>query len=471
MNNELEQLGKVMDGMIAEAKSKLSNTAEKPKAVPVKLDFLRGDKGNKGDKGDKGDSVKGDKGDKGDPGQDGKPGTKGAKGDKGDVGLTGLHGKDGKDGEDGVDGDDGVSVVDAHIAADGNLVFDLSDGKEIDAGKLMEFDGANYIINTQVGSGGGGTTIVGITGTKAEFDTACSDGNFVFVGGDLGTPSAGVLTNCTGTASGLTAGTVTTNANLTGHVTSTGNAAVLGSFTVAQLNTALSDGDIATGGGTATGSNTGDNATNSQYSGLVTNATHTGDATGATALTVVGINSTLMSGLATGILKNTTTTGVPSIAVAGDFPTLNQNTTGTAAGLSATLAVTSGGTGATTLAGASIPTYSSTDTLTNKRVTKRTGTTTSSATPTINTDNVDFYSLTAQAEAITSFTTNLSGTPTENQILWIAVTGTAARALTFGASFEASTVALPTTTASTNRLDMGFVWNSVSSKWRIVATA
>ena len=37
------------------------------------------------------------------------------------------------------------------------------------------------------------------------------------------------------------AGTVTTNANLTGHVTSTGNAAVLGTFSSAQLRTALSD--------------------------------------------------------------------------------------------------------------------------------------------------------------------------------------------------------------------------------------
>jgi microcystin-dependent protein len=35
--------------------------------------------------------------------------------------------------------------------------------------------------------------------------------------------------------------------------------------------------------------------------------------------------------LGTGILKNTTTTGVPSIAVAGDFPTLNQNTSGSSA--------------------------------------------------------------------------------------------------------------------------------------------
>jgi hypothetical protein len=109
-------------------------------------------------------------------------------------------------------------------------------------------------------------------------------------------------------------------------------------------------------------------------------------------------------------------------------------------------------------------------TLTNKRVVPRTGTATSSATPTINTDNVDFYSLTAQAADITSFTTNLSGTPTDGQKLWIAITGTAARAITWGASFEASTVALPTTTVGTNRLDVGFVWNSASSRWRCVAT-
>ncbi len=94
-----------------------------------------------------------------------------------------------------------------------------------------------------------------------------------------------------------------------------------------------------------TGTNTGDNAVNTLYSGLVTNATHTGDATGATALTVVGINGTSLADLETGILKNTTSTGVPSIAIAGtdyltptgsaasltNFPILNQNTTGNAA--------------------------------------------------------------------------------------------------------------------------------------------
>lgn len=40
----------------------------------------------------------------------------------------------------------------------------------------------------------------------------------------LGTPASGVATNLTGTASGLTAGSVTTNANLTGPITSSGNA-------------------------------------------------------------------------------------------------------------------------------------------------------------------------------------------------------------------------------------------------------
>ena len=182
----------------------------------------------------------------------------------------------------------------------------------------------------------------------------------LYSGGPLGTPSSGVGTNLTGTASGLTAGNVTTNANLTGHVTSTGNAAVLGSFTLAQLNTAVSDADVAS------------------------------------------------------------------------------------------------------LAG--------TETLTNKRVNPRVGSTTSHATPTINTDNVDVYQLTAQAEAITSFTTNLSGTPVEAQVLVIEGTGTAARAITWGTGFEASTVALPTTTVTTAKLTVGFLYNGVTSKWRCVAS-
>ena len=127
------------------------------------------------------------------------------------------------------------------------------------------------------------------------------------------------------------AATVTTNANLTGPVTSTGNATAIANGAIS--NAMLANGAVAN----LSGTNTGDNATNSQYSGLVSNATHTGDAEGNIGLTVKGINGTILSNLNTGILKNTTGTGVPSIAVAADFPILNQNTTGTA-GSTATLA-------------------------------------------------------------------------------------------------------------------------------------
>lgn len=98
--------------------------------------------------------------------------------------------------------------------------------------------------------------------------------------------------------------------------------------------------------GTSSGTNTGDQTIS--ISGDVTAAS----SSGALSATVTKINGTSLAALATGILKNTTTTGVPSIAVAADFPTLNQNTTGTASNVTGTVAVANGGTGATTASGA-----------------------------------------------------------------------------------------------------------------------
>ena len=52
------------------------------------------------------------------------------------------------------------------------------------------------------------------------------------------------------------------------------------------------------------------------------------------------------SALGTGILKSTTSTGALTIAVAADFPTLNQNTTGSAGSVTNALTINNGGTGA-----------------------------------------------------------------------------------------------------------------------------
>lgn len=113
-----------------------------------------------------------------------------------------------------------------------------------------------------------------------------------------------------------------------------------------------------------------------------------------------------------------------------------------------------------------------TQTFTNKRITSRVVTVTQSATPTINTDNGDIFDITGLAQAITSFTTNLSGTPIAGQRMTIEVTdnGTA-RALTFGSSFAATTVSLPTTTVISTRLRMQFEWSSVTSKWELIGKA
>ena len=83
-------------------------------------------------------------------------------------------------------------------------------------------------------------------------------GSVVVNGGALGTPSSGTATNLTGTASGLSIGgnaaTVTTNANLTGPITSVGNATTIADPELAAIAglTSAADKTIQyTGSGTA----------------------------------------------------------------------------------------------------------------------------------------------------------------------------------------------------------------------------
>jgi hypothetical protein len=117
------------------------------------------------------------------------------------------------------------------------------------------------------------------------------------------------------------------------------------------------------------------------------------------------------------------------------------------------------------LAPSGIVTLTNTVTLTNKRVTKRVlALSANSATPAINTDNYDVVHITAQTATITGFT--VTGTPVDGDTLRISITGTAAVPFTLGTAFEASSIALPTTTVTTARFDMGFFWNTETLKWR-----
>jgi len=103
--------------------------------------------------------------------------------------------------------------------------------------------------------------------------------------------------------------------------------------------------------------------------------------------------------------------------------------------------------------------------LTNKRVKPRVSSVTSSATPSVNTDNFDVLEVTALAVNITGIT--VTGTPDSWDTLIISIkdNGTA-KTIAWNASFEASSLALPLTTVGGQTLDMAFRWNAASSKWR-----
>jgi len=148
----------------------------------------------------------------------------------------------------------------------------------------------------------GGTGVTASTGTGSNVLNTSP----VLVSPALGTPTALVGTNITGTAAGLTAGNATTNANLTGAVTSVGNAASLGSFTSAQLATALTD-ETGTGANVfATSPTLVTPALGTPSSGVVTNLTGTAS---------ININGTV--GATTPAAGSFTTLGASGAATVG----------------------------------------------------------------------------------------------------------------------------------------------------------
>jgi len=123
----------------------------------------------------------------GPPGADGAVGPQGPPGERGADGIQGLRGPAGESGSDGLqgpqgpageDGEDGVGVESVSQAADGDLIFHMTDGTEhvveLPYGLSTASEGHTYI----VGQGAGGTDPGGNPTDKD-----------VFVGPDA--PSAG----------------------------------------------------------------------------------------------------------------------------------------------------------------------------------------------------------------------------------------------------------------------------------------
>lgn len=236
----------------------------------VDLNALEQIKGEKGDKGDTGE--KGEKGDKGDVGE------KGAKGDKGDEGPQGIPGVDGRDGLDGLNGKDGKDGSPDTAEEIKKKLESLVKENRLDASAIKGLE-------DKVG--------------KKDLDRAISI---------LDQRTQYLINKQTSTASPLTVQDIdgsptATNVNkikfTNGSVTDNGD----GSVTV----TTGSGG----GGDVSSDTATSVDAEIALFSG-----------TG---------GKTIKRATGTGIAK--VTSGVLGTASAGDFPTLNQNTTGSAATL------------------------------------------------------------------------------------------------------------------------------------------
>jgi hypothetical protein len=235
--------------------------------------------------------TKGDKGDKGDIGADGAQGIqgiaglqglKGDTGDKGDTGLQGIQGVQGLQGTQGITGADGVQGLKGDKGNEGTYG---EQGMQGDRGiqGIQGIQGEKGDIGLQGIQG-----IQGIQGEKGDVGNIGMQG-IQGVKGTIGDTGAQGEAGATQDISGkvdkvagerlINAAEITKLGNQSG--TNTGDQDLTG-----LVHTNRTSLDL------VSGTNTGDNATNTQYSGLVTNATHTGDVTGATALTIGALKVT-----------------------------------------------------------------------------------------------------------------------------------------------------------------------------------
>jgi hypothetical protein len=462
------------------------------------------------------------------PAKQGVQGQQGPAGRDGRDGVDGYKGQDGKNGVDGVDGKDGtdgISVVDAQIDFDGSLLITLSDGREIDAGTVIPLEVAKQIHS--VSTNGGGTSqpvLDAIESLQTQINTLTGiDG----VLGTMAQQNANTVSITGGTVSGstLTSDTVSNNLQFTPTTAPTYSEGDVWydstQHTLAYYNDATNSlvhvgqevqtkvinntGSTITIGApvyiTSTASGQiypnvalakADSIATSSILGLATQSIANGAIGYVTSYGILQPCNTglfnvgdvlYLSPYTAGALMNVIPPTGNAIIVGvvayknnpnGSIYVKQENSFIVSAGtITGQVAIANGGTGSSTLAGASIVTYTGTETLTNKRINPRVTNITSSATITPPSDTVDQYSVTALAVPATIAIPSGTAVAGQKLVIRIKDNGTA-QALTWTTSAGGYRVigsTLPTTTVASKVVYIGCIYNATESFWDVVSVA
>lgn len=223
------------------------------------------------------------------------------------------------------------------------------------------------------------------------------------------------------------------------------------------------------GTGTLRALNLGDSSVQVQINSQNITLASSFTTSGANTLTLTTTGNTDVTLPTSGTLLTTTGSGA-SLTFPGTLSVASGKT------LTASNTLTLTGTDSTSFAFPSssdtVVTLAATQTLTNKRITKRITTAADATSITPNTDSAD-VTYQANTQAAGTLTINADGgTPTNGQGWLLKIKSTNVQTFSWNAVYVGGTVALPTATTGTSKIDnYSFIYDTVNSKWEYTGSA